>query len=482
LSVGVEALFTSALGLQPPWVVEDVLLDVASKRIDFEVRCDGTLLSCPACGAASQPVHDRLRRKWRHLDFFQFEAWLHADVPRVACGGCGKTTQLGVPWARPGSGFTAAFEALALALCRELPVRQAGALLRCSDKQLWRRIEFYVDQARASESFEGVQIVGIDETSVRRGQHYITVVHDLHAKRLLFAAEGRDHQTVVDFAADLKAHGGDPAEVRHVCMDMSAAYAKGATLALPQADISYDRFHVVAMAIQAMDDVRREELRAEPAQVAAALQGADPETRRNLLWGMRKNPGGLDRGTDRRDVLVAALGAQERAGVAAAHGAARGLCARQATQQRRAGGQRSESLDKLGQTLPPGAVQEAGHDDQGALRRRRARHARSPQQRLRRVDERAAPAGQARCARIPHGQELHRHRIPAPVTPEEPPGSSVQPGRGGQLNPSRSTRNGIEPLPATGSASYSSAMRSSRRLAVPVHSAAGDHLASPYRA
>jgi transposase len=128
---------------------------------------------------------------WRHLDFFQFEAWLHADVPRVACGGCGKTTQLGVPWARPGSGFTAAFEALALALCRELPVRQAGALLRCSDKQLWRRIEFYVDQARASESFEGVQIVGIDETSVRRGQHYITVVHDLDAKRLLFAAEGR---------------------------------------------------------------------------------------------------------------------------------------------------------------------------------------------------------------------------------------------------------------------------------------------------
>ena len=107
-------------------------------------------------------------------------------------------------------------------------MRQAAALLRCEDKQLWRRIEFYVDQARALESFQGVQIVGIDETSLRRGQHYITVVHDLDAKRLLFATEGRDHQTVVDFAADLKAHGGDPAEVRHVCMDMSAAYAKGA--------------------------------------------------------------------------------------------------------------------------------------------------------------------------------------------------------------------------------------------------------------
>ena len=290
MNAGVEALFTSALGLQPPWVVEDVKLDVPSKRIDFEVSCSGVLLSCPVCGAAAQPVHDRLRRKWRHLDFFQFEAWLHADVPRVACGSCGKTTQLTVPWARPGSGFTAAFEALALAVCRELPVRQAAALLRCQDKQLWRRIEFYVERARALESFEGVQIVGIDETSLKRGQHYITAVHDLDAKRLLFATEGRNHQTVLDFAADLKAHGGDPAEVRHVCMDMSAAYTKGAGVALPQADISYDRFHVIAMAIQAMDDVRREELRTEPQQVATALLGADPKTRRNLLWGMRKNP------------------------------------------------------------------------------------------------------------------------------------------------------------------------------------------------
>jgi transposase len=295
LGVEVEALFTSALGLRPPWSVEDVKLDVAGKRIDFEVRCGDALLSCPACGTASQRVHDRLRRSWRHLDFFQFEAWLHADVPRVACGACGKTTQLEVPWARPGSGFTAAFEALALALCRDLPVRQAAALLRCADKQLWRRIEFYVDRARAQESFQGVEIVGIDETSLRRGQDYITVVHDLSAKRLLFATEGRDHTTVVDFSADLKAHGGDPAEVRHVCIDMSAAYAKGVTLALPEAHISYDRFHVIALAMEAMDEVRREEVRTQPQEVAAVLEGADPQTRRNLQWGMRKNPSGWSR-------------------------------------------------------------------------------------------------------------------------------------------------------------------------------------------
>ena len=133
---------------------------------------------------------------------------------------------------RKGSGFTALFEALALTLCRELPVRQAAALLRCADKQLWRRTEHCVAKARALDDMSTVEIVGIDETSLRRGQNYITVVHDLAAKRLLFATEGRDHHPVVDFVANLKAHGGESGQVRHVCQDMSAAYAEGVTKAL----------------------------------------------------------------------------------------------------------------------------------------------------------------------------------------------------------------------------------------------------------
>ena len=179
MAVGIEALFTSALGLQAPWSVQKVELDTVRRRIDFDLICNASRLACPHCGASDQGVHDRLSREWRHLDFFQFEAWLHADVPRIACSACAKTTQIDVPWAREGSGFTALFEALALSLCQELPVRQAAALLRCSDKQLWRRIEHYVSAARALDDMSEVSIVGIDETSLRKGQNYITVVHDL---------------------------------------------------------------------------------------------------------------------------------------------------------------------------------------------------------------------------------------------------------------------------------------------------------------
>jgi transposase len=292
MNLSVETLFTAALGLQAPWEVKEVELNTAKRRIDFEVGFTDKRHACPACGTAEQGIHDRVRRDWRHLDFFQFEAWLHADVPRVKCDACGKVSQVAVPWAREGSGFTLLFEALGLSLCRELPVSQAAGLLRVGAKRLWTRIAHYVTSARAQDDMRGVRQIGIDETSVRKGHEYLTVVHDLETKRLLFACPGRDHATVTAFAQDLVAHGGDPTAVEHVCMDMSAAYTRGVGQALPHAAISFDRFHVVALANEAMDAVRREEMRAQPGAVRAALGETDRKVLKGLMWGMRKNPGG----------------------------------------------------------------------------------------------------------------------------------------------------------------------------------------------
>ena len=292
VGVQIESLFTAALGLQAPWVVEKVELDTAKHRIDFEVGCTAKRLACPSCGAPDQLIHDRNRRSWRHLDFFQFEAWLHAGVPRVECTACGKTSQVLVPWAREGSGFTLLFEALALTLCQGLPVSQAARMLRVRDKQLWRRIEHYVALARAKQNMSSVRLVGIDDTSMKRGQDYITVTFDLDEKRLLFASHGRDHDAVEQFAADLVEHGGDRTAVAHACIDMSAAYAKGIGKSLPNAQISYDRYHVVALANKAMDEVRTAEWKDESQRVHDELGELDARERRSILWGMRRNPSG----------------------------------------------------------------------------------------------------------------------------------------------------------------------------------------------
>eukprot|EP01036_Dinobryon_divergens_P036576 gene36576-47659_t len=105
-----EALFCQALGLAAPWAVERVALDVERSRIDLYVVWQSAKAACPVCAAADQKLHDHRQRSWRHLDFFQFEAYVHCALPRVSCSACGCTSQLNVPWAREGSRFTLMFE------------------------------------------------------------------------------------------------------------------------------------------------------------------------------------------------------------------------------------------------------------------------------------------------------------------------------------------------------------------------------------
>ena len=155
--------------------------------------------------------------------------------------------------------------------------------MRVKDKQLWRRIEHYVSEARRKQDMSKVRIVGIDETSLSRGQRYVTVVHDLDAKRLLFCTPGRDHTTVKDFAADLHAPGGKLTAVAHACMDMSAAYLTGVTPYLPQVPISFDRCYIVKLAGEAMDGVRSAEWKGEAARVREELGGLDAKERRPIL-------------------------------------------------------------------------------------------------------------------------------------------------------------------------------------------------------
>jgi transposase len=259
-------LFTVALGLREPWRVTDVRFDAERKRIDFDVAFKaGSRFACPSCGAPDQPVHDTRARSWEHLRFFEHKAFIQAAVPRVACGHCGKTGQAPVPWARSGSGFSQLFDAFVIALVREMPVKTVADLLDVGDDRIWRVLEHYVEKARALEDFSGVTAVGIDETAARRGHDYITLFHDLEAGRLLFACEGRDQGTVARFVEDLSAHDGTADAIAAACIDMSRSYIAGVGRHLPQAAITFDRFHVIALANAALEEVRRAEVRSEPA-------------------------------------------------------------------------------------------------------------------------------------------------------------------------------------------------------------------------
>ena len=116
-------LFQLALNLTPPWEVVSVDFDADKKRLDILLDFPkGSVFSCPECGRSDCTAYDTTQKTWRHLNFFQHEAYLSARVPRVNCKDCG-VKKVGGSWARPDSGFTLLFEAMIMSMVTAMPVK-----------------------------------------------------------------------------------------------------------------------------------------------------------------------------------------------------------------------------------------------------------------------------------------------------------------------------------------------------------------------
>jgi transposase len=252
-----------ALALTPPWTVSRSDFDPDAHRLDIEIDFPpGSRFACPSCGAADCPAYDTERKTWRHLNFFQHQAYLTARVPRVCCDTCGIKT-VGVPWARPDSGFTLLFEALVMTMISAMPVKAVARIVGEHDTRLWRMVHHYVDAAWACADASGVTRLAIDETAARRRQDYSTLFVDIDQARVLFATEGSDAGTVAAFADDPTAHRGDPETISDVCIDISPAFIKGVGESLPKAAITFDKFHAVKIINDAVEKVRRAEQKSQ---------------------------------------------------------------------------------------------------------------------------------------------------------------------------------------------------------------------------
>lgn len=258
-----KTLFQMALGLSEPWYVSDTKFDPAIKRLDIHLDFHrGGMFPCPECGASCK-AYDTEEKTWRHLNFFQHEAYLHARIPRIQCGDHG-VRMIDVSWGRPQSGFTMLFEALVLMLAREMPVKAIADLMGVTDHRIWRVLTHYVEADLERQDLSETTAVGVDETAARRGHDYVSLFADMGAKKVIFVTEGKDAATVAAFADHLEAHGGTAAAITEVTCDMSPAFIAGVGEHLPQASLTFDKFHVIKTINDAVDAVRREEQQTEP--------------------------------------------------------------------------------------------------------------------------------------------------------------------------------------------------------------------------
>jgi len=253
------------------------------RGVVLTVKATSRVPRCGSCTRRCRQVHDRRRRRWRHLDLAGMRCELEAEVRRVRCPRCGVTTEL-VPWAEHVSGFTFAFEQTLAFFAQRTDKTTAASTMRVAWETVGRVAGRVVTRMRGEDPLDGLVDIGIDEISWRRGHDYVTVVVDHRTRRVVWAWPGRNADTVRRFFAEL---GNErSARLRTVSIDMSEAY-QSAVRECCNATIVFDRFHVQRLAHDALDKVRRDEVR-------AANNDAAGKAIKRTRWVLHKNPWNLN--------------------------------------------------------------------------------------------------------------------------------------------------------------------------------------------
>ncbi len=250
----------------------------------IRVRPRWRLLRCGKCGRPAKARHGKKGkiRYWRHLSALGFPVWLKCRVHRVVCTRCGVHT-MAVPWARVGSTFTRVFEdevAWFMQKTNQTATAEYFGISWPTAGKIARRV---VAEKCDDSLLEDLQLIGVDEISYGRPRKFLTVVVDHKRHKVVWGAEGQSAETLGSFFEMLGPERRAKIEV--VSMDMSAAFENAVGEHVPQAEIIYDRFHVVALASKAVDDVRREQVRNAPVAKKKELK--------STRWALLKNPWNL---------------------------------------------------------------------------------------------------------------------------------------------------------------------------------------------
>lgn len=248
---------------------------------------------CSGCGARVRSVYDSRPGSWRHLDMGRVRCVIRAEVRRVSCPGCGIRTEA-VPWARAGSRFTRAFEDTCVYLVKHAPKSTVAALMRIDWHTVGRMIERVVAEhaaTREGDGLDGLSRIGIDEVAYRKGHRYLMCVSDHESGALVWASPGRSQATAEAFYAAL---GPERCrQLRAVSLDLHGGWITATRTHAPTALICADPFHVIKLAGDALDRVRRDawqQLRADDPGRAAWIKGTRFAVRRrasNLRAGDR---------------------------------------------------------------------------------------------------------------------------------------------------------------------------------------------------
>ena len=276
-----EALFERLLELEAGWVVSQVLTDLDQQEIQIHVECRSKSVVDVVTGQMCKVYDHSPLRKWRHLDIMQYKTYICCRLPRIKIP-TGEVRTVDPPWASSHERHTYLFEHMVIDLLRMSGNQtRTAALLRCGFNVVNRIIHLSCQRGMGRRKLEEhvLEHLSIDEKSFKKGHKYVTVLSEPRSGCVLDVEEDRTKQACRDLL-DKTLTPAQQKNVRTVSVDMWKAFINSVKEAMPQADIVHDRFHLVKYLNDALDKVRRREVKTH-------------ELLRNSRYALLKNPENL---------------------------------------------------------------------------------------------------------------------------------------------------------------------------------------------
>lgn len=284
----ITRFYEQLLDIKLPWQIIGAKIASSDKSVHISLSHDkGEKFCCKHCNQLC-PVYDHNKeRTWRHLDTCDYYTYLHASLPRVKCPEHGVST-IEPSWSRANSGFTLQFESFLIDTLQSTQVRGRSALqLRVSEEQLKRvqiqAVERGLEHRKSLRyhPFYIIRHVCIDEKSLFKGHHYVSILYDGQTGAVLEVVEHRTEVAAQKAFTQLGEYI-DLEGVQVVTMDMWKAFLNAAKTCVPQADIVHDRFHLSQYLNKAVDITRRAENK--------KLRGQEDERLKGTKYLWLKNP------------------------------------------------------------------------------------------------------------------------------------------------------------------------------------------------